>query len=337
LLQTSRLDRRIDPGFNEDEPLVLLPQLAVMLGHEKNRIHDALDNENFDTWSHFSHSMLMGYFPAVLRRRYADAIAAHPLHSGITHTQITNHIINHLGMTTIHHIQSLMDVSIADICEALLVAEQWLALDAFREQLKASTLAIQSRHVLQLQVHEHTLHLAEELLRLFDMKALDTAWLKTQQKAMQHFHHALEYEDMASEDALNKRVEHIGLLSHMATAAYLHQHQDLPIKDCFQATQISLEALPFAMLEDALSQADWGGHETHPLRCEWLNRLTMLKTKAAASILALPKKHRGDMQGLAWSSHPHWQALQTYQHAQEHHETPMELMLLLTQLETLLQ
>jgi len=337
LLKTSRLDRRIDPGFNEDEPLVLLPQLAVILGHEKNRIHDALDHENFDTWSHFSHSMLMDYFPAVLRRRYAKAIAAHPLRTGITHTQITNHIINHYGMTTIHHIQSLMDVAISDICEAILIAEQWLNLREFREQLKNSTVTVQTRHVLQLQMQEHTLHLAEELLRLFDMKALDAAWVKQQQRGMQHMVGLPTVADVMDANALNMIVEHIGILSHMATAAYLHQQSHNSIQACFQATQICLDSLPFVMLEDALSQADWGSAETHPLRCEWLNRLTMLKTKAAASILALPKKHRGNIQAMAWSSHPHWQALQTYQHAQEHHETPMELMLLLTQLESLLQ
>ncbi|MBL1353684.1 MAG: NAD-glutamate dehydrogenase [Zetaproteobacteria bacterium] len=342
LLKTSRLDRRIDPGFNEDEPLVLLPQLAVMLGHEKNRIHDALDDEAFDTWSHFSHSMLMDYFPPLLRRRYSDAIAAHPLKSGISHTQITNHIINHFGMITIHHIQSLMDVSISNICEALLIAEQWLNLATFRKQLKVSTLAIQSRHVLQLQVQEHTLHLAEELLRLFDIKALDTLWLKKQQKSMQHFHNALDKHDTASDIPLETEVKRIGILSHMATAIYLHHTHHQPIKACFQATQSSLQCLPFVQLEDALSQADWGGSETHPLRCEWLNRLTMLKTKAAAIILAWPKKQRDNIQAMTWSSHPHWQALQDYQHHDDpdtykHNKTPMQLILLLTQLESLLQ
>ncbi|MDQ6974010.1 MAG: NAD-glutamate dehydrogenase, partial [Mariprofundaceae bacterium] len=201
LLTSNRLDRRIDPGFNENEPLVLLPQLAVILGHEKNRIHDALDESDYGRWSLFSHAMLMRYFPPILQRRYEQEIQEHPLQAGITHTQITNHIINHMGLVSIHHIQSLLTTpSIADICEALLMTEQCLGLPAYREALKKSTLSMQQQHVFQLRVQEYTLHFAEELLRLFDMRACTRAWLKQQQQGLQRFIRQLDHQ--ASDDGM---------------------------------------------------------------------------------------------------------------------------------------
>ncbi|MDQ6973727.1 MAG: hypothetical protein Q9M10_02495, partial [Mariprofundaceae bacterium] len=109
-----------------------------------------------------------------------------------------------------------------------------------------------------------------------------------------------------------------------------------PLALCLKATKISLQALPFAALEDALSQASWGDKETHELRCEWLNRLTTLKCKASQQVLLLPKKQQ-NIASLPWQHHPHWQILQSYQASDNHEKTPMQLILLLTQLETLLQ
>ncbi|MDQ6995758.1 MAG: NAD-glutamate dehydrogenase, partial [Mariprofundaceae bacterium] len=334
LLTSGRLDRRIDPGFNENEPLVLLPQLAVMLGHEKNRIHDALDESDYGRWSLFSHAMLMRYFPPILQRRYEQEIQEHPLQAGITHTQITNHIINHMGLLSIHHIQSLLTTPpIADICEALLMTEQCLALPAYREALKNCSLPIQEQHILQLNVQESSLHFAEELLRLFDIKACTQTWLKQQQHGLQRFIHQLN--GQLVDDDVEQMVKDIEMLSHMATATYLHHTTQQSLTVCLKATQISLQALPFADLEDALSQASWGDREVHLLRCEWLNRLTTLKCKASQQVLLLPKTKQS-IEYVPWQHHPHWKTLQAYQQSDKHDETPLQLILLLTQLESLL-
>jgi len=194
---------------------------------------------------------------------------------------------------------------------------------------------MQQQHAFQLKVQEYTLHFAEELLRLFDMRACTQAWLKQQQQGLQRFIRQLD--DQASDDGIERMVQHIEVLSHMATATYLNHQQQSSLAACLKATQISLQALPFADLEDALSQASWGGDtEIHALRCEWLNRLTTLKCKASQQVLSLPKKQQS-IEHLPWQHHPHWQTLQSYQQLGDPDKTPMQLILLLTQLESLLQ
>ncbi|MDQ6959434.1 MAG: NAD-glutamate dehydrogenase, partial [Mariprofundaceae bacterium] len=64
------LDSAVAPDIDHNELLQLRPQLSILLGQEKNRIHARLSKVGFHRISAFSRPMLQDYFPAALHRRY---------------------------------------------------------------------------------------------------------------------------------------------------------------------------------------------------------------------------------------------------------------------------
>jgi len=334
LLTSGRLDRRIDPGFNDTDPLLLLPQLAVLLGHEKNRIHDALDQEKYDTWSSFSAAMLEHYFPTRLRKKFHTAIHQHPLKAGITHTQITNHLINHVGLTSVHHLQSQLNHTTGEICEALLLAEKWMGIGDFRVTLKASGLPAQTQHVMLNQSQHAIMHFAEELLRLFQIRELTPAWMQQQARGMHRFQQAWlkQYEAITPTVQLAS-IQH---LAQLAPACYLSHLQAQPLQTSLHTMTAILNLLPFSPLEQALATAQWQDAEAHLLRHECFHRLTQLKVRAAQQLLAQSGEKQRDLTLKQWQTDSRWAILEQFRQEKSDDPQPIHLMLMLAHLEGLI-
>jgi len=364
LLDEGRLDRRIDPGLNDIETLSLRPQIAVLLGHEKNRIHELLDQENFDTWSNFSDAILENYFPSAIRQKFHKAIHQHPLKSGICHTQIANHILNHMGLMSIHHLQSLLDVPTSHICEALLTAETLMDMPALQKALHHAGVEEKIMQQIQHDMQEYTIHFAEELLRLFDIKVWDKDWLKQQLQGMRRFRKSLPAQGVGGSEnsrflSLLKSAANIGLeledlthlaslpeLAQMAIATYLSSKLSLPLNRCLHAMQSTLHLLPFAALEVPMRSAEWGSEDAHPLRREWLNRLTILKARAAEQLLQKTTQNFLKAGEACWSQHKNWGNIQQFnmeslqqgeENGSSNEQRRMRLMLAFTQLEAIIE
>ncbi len=328
LAKEKRIDAQTDPAIEDDETLPLRPQLAVLLGHEKNRIHDALDREGFSTRSCFNLPLLKAYFPETLWRRYARAMQEHPLTNSIIHTQATNHIVNHIGLTAVHHLQSLLDHSISSIVHSLLLAEVLLDADQLRERIWLTVGNKEIATRLQYHIQEQTMHFAEELLRLCDVHKLDTAWIEKQQKGLRQFRNSMGALGIGGEEnsrylELLKSASQAGLpstdsahlaampeLTQMATAVHISASKQQPLNRCLKATQACIHLLPFRKLESSLRSAAWADSEAHSLRREWLHRLTLLKERATGKLLDVKNGAFIKRGNSLWSEHKHWLDLQ---------------------------
>jgi len=328
LMAEKRIEAQTDPFIEENETLSLRPQLAVLLGHEKNRIHDTLDAESFSVQSCFSQSLLKAYFPESLWRHHAKAMQEHPLSASIIHTEAANHVVNLIGLTAVHHLQSLLDHSVSSIVHALLLAEALLEADQLRQRAWDSvddkTIAAQIQHHIQ----EQIMHFAEELLRLCDVHKLNSKWIERQQKGLRQFRNSmgalgiggaensryLELLKSASQAGLSSDdASHLAAmpeLTQMAPAVHISETKQLPLTHCLKATQASMYLLPFHKLESSLRSAAWADSEAHSLRREWLHRLTLLKERATGQLLSMKSEAFIESGNKLWSKHKHWPDLQ---------------------------
>ena len=343
MLEDGRLDAQRDRGL-DDASLALRPQLSVLLGHEKNRIREVLAREDFAHWSALRAVELDAYFPDAVRRRHRQWIPTHPLADDIVHTQAANHVVNHIGITAVHHLQSLLDAPIAQIVESLLIADRLLDAQALRQvvwtgvQDAAATIRIQ--HALA----GHVLHFAEELARLCDVVALDLPWIEEKLREMRRFGRTMatpdgrEIPDGLPTDTA-AQLATLPVLSESATAIHLSMRSRHPLRTCLQATQACLSLLPFTALEMQLRSSRWSDDEAHALRREWLHRLTHMKAQATRQLLEQGKRDLPEAGWRLWSGHHNWTELMAagqWHEADTEPPSRTEVMLALARLESLI-
>jgi len=112
------------------------PELAVMLAYVKMGLYRRLLETDVPDDPQLEH-YLTEYFPTVLRERLPDAIAAHSLRREITATQVTNAIVDLLGMEFVHRAVRQNGATPVEVVRAALVAMELLGTLAFAEDLHA--------------------------------------------------------------------------------------------------------------------------------------------------------------------------------------------------------
>ncbi|RMH61348.1 MAG: NAD-glutamate dehydrogenase, partial [Zetaproteobacteria bacterium] len=310
------------------------PTLAVLLGQEKNRIHAALNKENFAARSLFADALLRDYFPPVLQRRFAPHLADHPLAREITHTQAANAVVNHLGIAAVAQLQTLIDASMADIIEALLLAEHVLDARALVAEVWQTQAATDDAARLQQQVQEGVLQFAEELLRISDMHQWDAERMCALRTALRRFaaHHP-KHASSASQ------LQRFAASAEMASALGAAEATGAPLSRAFNAARACFALIPFQPLERAFRSPLWGEAEAHALRRLCLHRLTRLKARAIATLLHAGKDRFQRHGERIWGSHPCWhhvrQSLDIAEQPDEE-SSRMRCLLLLNQIEALL-
>ncbi|MDQ7058293.1 MAG: NAD-glutamate dehydrogenase [Ghiorsea sp.] len=274
-------------GMTEDAAdFVLRPVFSEWLGHEKNRVHQALDAVVFREQSVFGDMFLKAYFPKPLQKNFALAIANHPLANDIAHTRITSYIVNRYGITSIHYLQNLTASSIEDVVQVVLMADMLLGTQSIYDDFLRH-----SGHDLAgwYQVQQQVLNFAAGLLLLDEHMQVNQAWLKTMQRGLVSF--------------AKKRGVVVIDLSGLATAIPLCEAIKKPLHRCLAATQDCIDTLPFAPLEESLRSTLWGNHDAHALRCEWLGRLMRMKKQAARQMLLVSRQKKQKLVQ-AWQQHP---------------------------------
>ena len=364
------LDESIAPKIMDNELLALRPQLSVLLGQEKNRLHSQLSTQSFDQHSCFGLQLLQNYFPAQLQRRYGSSYSKHPLAAEIIHTQAANHAVNHFGLTAVHHLQTMLDASVRDMVEALLIAEMVTDTASLREAIWNSGSDMEIILSLQSTLQAKLMLFAEELIRLCPVEQLDMAWITKQQKGLRKFRHSIsdsgigmlsgsshtELIDSISISELNKEqalhMAAMPTLSQSACALHLASATGHPLRQCLKASQACLKLLPIENLEMPLRTPDWGDEDAHNLRKEWLHRLTMLKNRAITQLLEQPDKQYTRAGEKLWHGHRLWPEMEPFLsvHAYEKFEAKqnpgearrgesrrMRLLLALTRLESIVE
>ncbi len=356
LIEVGRIDPQTNPGIEDDETIGLRPQLAVLLGCEKNRIHHTLATDNFASKSCFHEDLLFSYFPRRIQKRYAPAIRSHALADEITHTVAANHLINHFGLGSIHHLESLVDASPSTIAQALLISEFILDGEVLRtsiwQQIVEMEIACKFQRILQ----DSLIHFAEDLLRLCPIEQLDKGWMLKQRQRFRRYRHAAgrgipgktskdEYMTLLQEARQAGMEEQTAIdmagmpeLSLAGVALHVSSALGLPLASCLQANQICQHLLPFIEVESRLRTPAWGDELAHELRREWLHRLCLLKSHAIRQLLKLPDGLSLESGTGMWGQHRDWESIQTLKQqliSGEEETDRILLLLLLTRMESL--
>jgi len=350
------LDEAVAPRISEDELLPLRPQLSILLGQEKNRIHASLNSESFHQSCAFNKTLLKRYFPEVLHRRFTINFELHPLASEIIQTEATNHVVNHFGLGAVHHLETMVDHSVSEIVEALLISESLLDAETLRDAIWQQVNSPDQALKLQLELQEQLLHFAEELLRLCSVEHLDQAWVARHSKGLSHFRDHLA-EDAAAADTFGLQPEQaqqlaaMPELSHAACALHLSSTLNKTMARSLSASRVCLQLLPIRQMEAQLRTRDWGEPDAHSLRREWLHRLVMLKENAIRRLLDEHEAQFEEAGKLLWHEHPLWETVGHYMNGEKREGKPekqpqgeprraesrrMQLLLALTRLESII-
>ncbi len=144
LEQEGRLDRTVeylpDEGTlteraNRGEGLTR-PEIAVLLAYAKLALHDALLESRIPDDPYLGRE-LERYFPALLRERFPDAIAAHKLRREIIATQIANAIVNRAGPAAVTQLRDETGSDAAGVAAAYAITRDAFGLMALNAAVDA--------------------------------------------------------------------------------------------------------------------------------------------------------------------------------------------------------
>ncbi|MEE6170295.1 MULTISPECIES: NAD-glutamate dehydrogenase domain-containing protein [unclassified Mycolicibacterium] len=141
-------ERQNLPSPEEFEELVAehtgltTPQLATLMAHVKLDFKDALTRtEQFDD-PHFTPE-LRGYFPAVLRQRFLEAIDDHPLRREILSTVAVNEIVAVGGLPFAYRLADDTGATVAEVARAYRIAAEVFDLPTLISTIQTAGLPIQ--------------------------------------------------------------------------------------------------------------------------------------------------------------------------------------------------
>lgn len=130
------LDRRTE-GLGDDEALLrraadgqglTRPELAVLLSSAKLALQDALEASNLPDDPALE-VMLLGRFPAPMRKNFANEINGHQLRREMIATSLANRIVNRLGIVHPFELGEEEGVGFAEVAAAFVVTERLFGLD----------------------------------------------------------------------------------------------------------------------------------------------------------------------------------------------------------------
>ena len=112
------------------------PELAVLMAYVKMGLYRRLLETDFPDEPRFLH-YLITYFPEALQERFAADILAHPLQREIIATQLTNTVVDILGLTFVHRTIRDTGATPVEIIRAALVALEILEVRGFLTEIFA--------------------------------------------------------------------------------------------------------------------------------------------------------------------------------------------------------
>ena len=116
------------------------PELSILLSYSKLTYKNALLESSSLTEECYD-SLLLGYFPRLIRERYADEILQHPLRKEIIATILSNQIANNIGIGFGYRIREETGSTIEDIAKAYVVCVEVFELyDTWRKLEKLDNL-----------------------------------------------------------------------------------------------------------------------------------------------------------------------------------------------------
>ena len=136
LEQRVALDRELE-ALPTDEELVARrvhgdgltrPELAVLTAYVKNLLADDLAG-SLPPGDRAFDEHLLGYFPPLIRERFADLVRIHPLRQELVATLVANELVNRGGISMVHRLAGETSATVDDIAVAHIAAWRVYDLD----------------------------------------------------------------------------------------------------------------------------------------------------------------------------------------------------------------
>ena len=118
-LENLPTDKQITDRIARNQGLTR-PELSILLSYSKLTYKNALLESSSLTQPCYD-SLLLGYFPRLIRKRFADEILQHPLRKEIIATILSNQIANNIGIGFGSRIREETGATIEDIAKAYVV------------------------------------------------------------------------------------------------------------------------------------------------------------------------------------------------------------------------
>ncbi len=128
--------RQLADRERSDEGLAK-PELAIVLAYVKMGLYRRLLETDLPDEPAFQ-PYLERYFPALVVERFEGAVRQHPLHREITATQMTNVVVDLLGITFVHRSIRDTGASPIEVVRSALIALEVLEVPAFVARLEAA-------------------------------------------------------------------------------------------------------------------------------------------------------------------------------------------------------
>ena len=112
------------------------PELAVLIAYTKNANVAEMERSDLPDVA-LLEADLIGYFPAQLGERHADAIRQHPLRREIIATRVVNQMVNLSGISFDHRMTEDTGASVVDVTRAWIVAREVLGFPALWAEIDA--------------------------------------------------------------------------------------------------------------------------------------------------------------------------------------------------------
>ncbi|MEK6730837.1 MAG: NAD-glutamate dehydrogenase domain-containing protein, partial [Pseudomonadota bacterium] len=111
------------------------PEIAILLTYSKNFLKQQILASDLPEEDYFS-AMLFREFPDMLEKKFAHDILRHHLRREIIATQLTNDMVDKMGLTFVYRMQDETGVSVVQIIKAYSVAKQIFNQDFLWQQLE---------------------------------------------------------------------------------------------------------------------------------------------------------------------------------------------------------
>lgn len=140
------------------------PEIAVLLAYSKISLYESILASDLPENVFFTR-YLKKAFPKILGERYTKVMASHHLHREIIATQLSNCVVNDMGILFIYQMQGEVGASVADIVKAYVIAREILNMDAMWDSI--ATLEGSISAVVQLDMFEELIRSVRRGTRWF--------------------------------------------------------------------------------------------------------------------------------------------------------------------------
>ncbi len=112
------------------------PEISVLVSYGKMVLKEWLVIPEITDNAYFNR-LLIGFFPQVLRDRFSDKMAEHPLRAEIIATKLANDIINDMGLNFAHRMLDETGASIGEIATCYVMAREVFELPKYWDEIAA--------------------------------------------------------------------------------------------------------------------------------------------------------------------------------------------------------